>query len=119
MEAFLVILLWLIIFIFVIICLNRKKNDSEYVIFIPNLNLITKNSNMIEKYTGEKKEESLRCKYSLGRIWFGKNIIKERDYMLNSYKKKEKELEDMIETIKDDEKKKAADARNEFSAFIY
>ena len=66
MEAFLVILLWLIIFIFVIICLNRKKNDSEYVIFIPNLNLITKNSNMIEKYTGEKKEESLRCKYSLG-----------------------------------------------------
>jgi vacuolar-type H+-ATPase subunit H len=39
--------------------------------------------------------------------------------MLNSYKKKEKELEDMIETIKDDEKKKAADARNEFSALYY
>lgn len=41
----------------------------------------------------------------------------EREYMLGSYKKKEKELEDMIETIKDDEKKKATDARNEFSAF--
>jgi len=26
--------------------------------------------------------------------------------MLNSYKKKEKELDDMIETIKEDEKKK-------------
>jgi hypothetical protein len=44
-------------------------------------------------------------------------IIKEREQMLSNYKKKEKELEDMIETIKDDEKKKAADARNEFSAF--
>jgi len=30
----------------------------------------------------------------------------EREYMLGSYKKKEKELEDMIDTIKDDEKKK-------------
>ena len=38
--------------------------------------------------------------------------------MMQSYKKKEKELEDMIETIKEDEKKKATDARNEFSAFI-
>jgi len=37
--------------------------------------------------------------------------------MLGSYKKKEKELEDMIDTIKDDEKKKTTDARNEFSAF--
>lgn len=44
-------------------------------------------------------------------------VIKEREQMLSNYKKKEKELEDMIETIKDDEKKKAADARNEFSAF--
>jgi vacuolar-type H+-ATPase subunit H len=39
--------------------------------------------------------------------------------MLGSYKKKEKELEDMIETIKDDEKKKATDARNEFSAYLF
>lgn len=37
--------------------------------------------------------------------------------MLNSYKKKEKELDDMIETIKEDEKKKQQDAKNEFSAF--
>jgi hypothetical protein len=65
MEAFLVILLWLIIFIFVMICLNKKKRESEYVIYIPNLNLITKNSNMIEKFEGEN-EQSLRCKYSLG-----------------------------------------------------
>ena len=38
--------------------------------------------------------------------------------MMQSYKKKEKELEDMIETIKEDEKKKATDARNEFSAYF-
>jgi vacuolar-type H+-ATPase subunit H len=36
--------------------------------------------------------------------------------MLSSYKQKEKELEDMIETIKEDEKKKATDARNDFSS---
>ena len=39
--------------------------------------------------------------------------------MLQSYKKKEKELEDMIETIKEEEKKKNTDARNEFSALYY
>jgi len=53
--------------------------------------------------------------YKRNSIWFLNNI-KEREYMLGSYKKKEKELEDMIDTIKDDEKKKTTDARNEFSA---
>ena len=39
--------------------------------------------------------------------------------MLNNYKKKEKELDDMIETIKEDEKKKQQDAKNEFSAYFF
>jgi len=46
------------------ICLKKTKTESEYVIFVPNLNLITQNSNVVEKFEGEK--ESLRCKYSLG-----------------------------------------------------
>jgi hypothetical protein len=63
MEAFLVILLWFIVFIFIMICLKKRKTDSEYVIFVPDINLITQNSNVIEKFEGEKE---LRCKYSLG-----------------------------------------------------